>query len=73
MRRTALRALGEWLLAALVAFVLMEIIARALPGHRLTLPVIAASIRAAALGKLSYSLEKAALRRLRSRRRHDRL
>jgi hypothetical protein len=38
-------------------------------GDRLTLPVIAASIGAATLGKLSYSPEKAALRRFRSRRR----
>jgi hypothetical protein len=69
VRRAALRALGEWLLTALVAFVLMEIAAQVLPGHWLTLPVIAASIGAATLGKLSYSLEKAALRRARSRRR----
>lgn len=69
VRDAALRAFREWLLTALVAFVLMEIAAHVLPGHRLTLPVIAASIGAATLGKLSYSLEKAALRRVRSRRR----
>jgi hypothetical protein len=64
----ALGAFREWLLTALVAFVLMEAIELVLPGHRLTLPVIAASIGAATLGKLSYGLEKAALRRIRSRR-----
>jgi hypothetical protein len=69
VRHAALRAFGEWLLTALVAFVIMEIAAQVLPGHRLTLPVIAASIGAATLGKLSYSLEKAVLRRARSRRR----
>jgi hypothetical protein len=47
----------------------MEIAAQLIPGHRLTLPVIAASIGAATLGKVSYSLEKAAVRRARSRRR----
>jgi branched-subunit amino acid ABC-type transport system permease component len=59
------------MLAAVTAFVLMEIAERMLPGHRLTLPVIALSIGAATLGKLSYSLERAALRRIRSRRRPD--
>jgi hypothetical protein len=46
VRHAALRAFGEWLLTALVAFVIMEIAAQVLPGHRLTLPVIAASIGA---------------------------
>ena len=69
VRHAALRAFGEWLLTALVAFVLMEIVAQVTPGHRLTLPLIAAAIGAATLGKLSYSLEKAVLRRVRSRRR----
>ena len=68
VRHAALRAFREWLLIALVAFVLMEIAGQVLPGHRLTLPVVAAAIGAATLGKVSYSLEKAALRRIRSRR-----
>jgi hypothetical protein len=63
-----LRAFGEWLMTAVVAFLIMEIADRVLPGHRLTLPVIAASIGAATLGKLSYSAEKAVVRRVRSRR-----
>jgi hypothetical protein len=63
-----LRAFGEWLMTAVVAFVIMEIADRVLPGHRLTLPVIAASIGVATLGKLSYSAEKAVVRRVRSRR-----
>lgn len=65
---TALRAFGEWLLTAVVALLIMEIAGQFLPGHRLTLPVIAVSIGAATLGKLSYSLEKAAVRRVRARR-----
>jgi hypothetical protein len=46
----------------------MEVARQLLPGLRLTLPVIAVSIGAATLGKLSYSLEKAARRHIRSRR-----
>jgi len=44
MNSPVLRAFGEWLMTAVVAFVIMEIADRVLPGHRLTLPVIAASI-----------------------------
>lgn len=55
-------------MAALFAFLIMEIAARVLRGHRLTLPVIAVSIGVAVLGKLSYSAEKALVRRIRSRR-----
>jgi hypothetical protein len=47
----------------------MEFAEQMLPGRRLTLPVIAVSIGAATLGKLSCSLNKAVLRRIRSRRR----
>jgi hypothetical protein len=71
VRHAARRAFGEWLLTALVALVLLEIAAQVIPGHRLTFPVIAVAIGAATLGKLSYSAEKAALRRVRSRRRAD--
>jgi hypothetical protein len=62
------RAFSGWLVTAAVAFLIMEIADRVLPGHPLTLPVIAASIGAATLGKLSYSAEKAVVRRVRSRR-----
>jgi hypothetical protein len=68
VRNAALRAFREWLLTAVVAFVLMEIVQRVLPGHHLTLPVIGVSIAAATMGKLSYSAEKAVVRRIRSRR-----
>jgi len=68
MNSLVLRAFGEWLMTAVVAFVIMEIADRVLPGHRLTLPVIAASIGAATLGKLSSSAEKTVVRRARSRR-----
>jgi hypothetical protein len=64
----ALRAFGELLLTAVVAFLIMEIAGQFLRGHRLTLPVIAVSIGAATPGKLSYSLEKAVVRRVRARR-----
>jgi len=67
MNSPVLRAFGEWLMTAVVAFVIMEIADRVLPGHRLTLPV-AASIGAATLGKLSSSAEKTVVRRARSRR-----
>ena len=72
VRHAARRAFGEWLLTALVALVLLEIAAQVIPGHRLTFPVIAVAIGAATLGILSYSAEKAALRRVRSRRRSTR-
>ena len=68
MTRPAFRAFREWLLVAAVAFALMEIAHQVLPGHPLTLPVIGLSIGAAALGKLSYSAEKALVHRFRSRR-----
>jgi len=68
MNSPVLRAFGEWLMTAVVAFVIMEIADRVLPGHRLTLPVIAASIGAATLGKLSSSAENTVVRRARSRR-----
>jgi hypothetical protein len=68
VRNAALRAFREWLLTAVVAFVIMEIGQQVVPGHRLTLPVIGMSIGAATLGKLSYSAEKAVARRVRSRR-----
>ena len=60
MNGPVLRAFGEWLMTAVVAFLIMEIADRVLPGHRLTLPVIAASIGAATLGKLSYPGPRAA-------------
>jgi hypothetical protein len=68
VKGAVLRGFGEWLMTAVVAFLIMEIADRVLPGHRLTLPVIAVSIGAATLGKLSYSAEKAVVRRVRSRR-----
>ena len=58
----------EWLIIAAVAFALMEIARQVLPGRPLTLPLIGLSIGAATLGKLSYSAEKALVRRFRSRR-----
>jgi hypothetical protein len=63
-----MQGLGEWLLTAVVAFVIMVIADQILPGHRLTLPVIAAAIGAAILGKLSYTAQKHVVRRVRSRR-----
>jgi hypothetical protein len=68
VRNAALVAFPEWLLTAVVAFVIMEIAQQVLPGHHLTLPIIGASIGAATLGKLSYSAEKSVVRRIRSRR-----
>jgi hypothetical protein len=64
----ALRAFGKWVLAATVAFALMEIAQQVFPRHPLTLMVVGVSIGAATLGWLSYLAEKAAMRRLRSRR-----
>ena len=63
-----MQAFREWLLAAVVAFVILEIAGQVLPGHRITLLVAGVSIGAATLGKLSYSAEKAVVRRVRSRR-----
>jgi hypothetical protein len=68
VRSAAPQAFRGWLLIAVVAFVIMEIAQQVLPGHRLTLLVIGVSIGAATLGKLSYSAEKAVVRRVRSRR-----
>ena len=68
MRGAVLRAFGEWLMTAVVAFVILEIVGRVLPGHRVTLAMIAVVIGVATLGKLSYSAEKAVVRRVRSRR-----
>jgi hypothetical protein len=63
-----LQAFREWMLTAVVAFVIMEILQQVIPGHRLTLPVIGVAIGAATLGKLSYSAQRAVLVRARSRR-----
>ena len=68
VRNAALQAFREWLLAAVVAFVIMEVLQQVLPGHRLTLPVIGVAIGAATLGKLSYLAQRAVVRRTRSRR-----
>jgi len=67
VRNAALQAFRELLLTAIVAFVLMEILQRVLPGHRLTLTVIGVALGAAMLGKLSYAAEKAVVRRVRRR------
>ena len=68
MRNAGLRVFGEWLLTTVIAFLMMGAFSLALPGRRLSLPVIAVSIGAATLGKLSYSAEKVVVRRVRSRR-----
>jgi hypothetical protein len=54
-------------MTAVVAFLIMEVADRVLPGHRLTLPAIAVSIGAATMEKLSYSAGKSVVRRVRSR------
>lgn len=68
-----MRALREWLLTAVLAFAIMEILQQVLPGHPLTLPVIGVSIGAATLGKLLHSAQKAVVRRVRFRRADDTL
>ena len=68
VRQTVLRTFSQWLLTAVAVFVLMEFAWQVHPGHWLTHRVMVAAIGAALLGKLSYSLEKAVLRRIRSRR-----
>lgn len=66
VRHAALRAFREWLLAALAAAMLAVVLAGVIE-HRLTLLVIAASVGAATLGMLSYQVQKAVVRRVRSR------
>jgi hypothetical protein len=61
VKSAALRAFGEWLLTAVVAFVILEIARQVLPGHRMTLLVVGLSIGAA-------TAEKAVVRFVRSRR-----
>jgi hypothetical protein len=68
VKNAVLRAFGEWLVTAVVAFVILEIAGRLLLGRWVTLAMIAVTIGAATLGKLSYSAEKAVVRRVRSRR-----
>jgi hypothetical protein len=68
VKNAALRAFGEWLVTPVVAFVILEIVGRLLLGRWVTLAMIAVTIGAATLGKLSYSAEKAVVRRVRSRR-----
>ena len=69
VRHAILRTLGGWLLLAIVAFVFMEIANQAFPAHRLTPPAVAAAIGAGTAGILTFSLGKAVLRTVRSRRR----
>jgi hypothetical protein len=68
VRNAGLRVFGEWLLTAVIALLIMGVFSLAFPGRWLSLPVIAVSIGAATLGKLSYSAERAVVRRVRSRR-----
>jgi hypothetical protein len=68
VRNAALRAFRKWVLWAVVAFVVTEIVQQVLHGHWLTLPVIGESIAAATWGRLSCSAGMAVARRIRGRR-----
>jgi hypothetical protein len=68
VKNAAQRAFGEWLVTAVVTFVILEIAGRLLLGHWVTSGMIAVTIGAATLGQLSYSAQKAMVRRVRSRR-----
>jgi hypothetical protein len=68
VRQTRLLTFSQWLVTALLAFTLAEFLALVRHGPWLTHRVMAEVVGAALLGKLSYSVEKVALRRIRSRR-----
>lgn len=68
MTKTGLRTFGQWIATASLAFALVEFLAVVRPGPWLTHRVMTEAVGAALLGKLTYSVQKAVLRRIRSRR-----